>query len=60
MIIVMEPDATEEQKNRVLKYIEDRGMKSYIHKGDILNVMVINVDEKRGRIGLSLKQATNG
>lgn len=28
--------------------------------GDILNVMVINVDEKRGRIGLSLKQAANG
>ena len=27
--------------------------------GDILNVMIINVDEKRGRIGLSLKQATN-
>ena len=25
--------------------------------GDILNVMVINVDEQRGRIGLSLKQA---
>ena len=24
--------------------------------GDILNVMVISVDEKRGRIGLSLKQ----
>ena len=27
--------------------------------GDILNVMVISVDEKRGRIGLSLKQVSN-
>ena len=27
-----------------------------ISVGDILNVMVISVDEKRGRIGLSLKQ----
>ncbi len=27
--------------------------------GDILNVMVINVDEQRGRIGLSLKQVPN-
>ncbi|MBO6179522.1 MAG: RNA-binding transcriptional accessory protein [Selenomonadaceae bacterium] len=26
--------------------------------GDVLNVMIINVDEKRGRIGLSLKQAS--
>lgn len=27
-----------------------------ISVGDILNVMVISVDEQRGRIGLSLKQ----
>ena len=45
MIIVMEPNATEEQKNRVLKYIEDRGMKSYIHKGDILNVIAVIGDK---------------
>ncbi|MBQ2983229.1 MAG: 3-deoxy-7-phosphoheptulonate synthase [Candidatus Gastranaerophilales bacterium] len=41
MIIVMEHNATQEQLNRVLKYIEDRGMKSYIHKGDLLNVVAV-------------------
>lgn len=41
MIIVMEHNATQEQLNRVLKYIEDRGMKAYIHKGDLLNVVAV-------------------
>ncbi len=45
MIIVMEHNATQEQLNRVLKYIEDRGMKSYIHKGDILNVVAVIGDK---------------
>ena len=45
MIIVMEHNATIEQLNRVIKYIEDRGMKSYIHKGDLLNVVAVIGDE---------------
>ena len=45
MIIVMEHTATQEQLNRVLKYIEDRGMKSYIHKGDLLNVVAVIGDD---------------
>ena len=39
MIIVMEHNATQEQLDRVTKYIEDRGMKTYIHRGDMLNVI---------------------
>ena len=45
MIIVMEHNATKEQTNNVLKYIEDRGLKSYIHKGDILNVIAVIGDK---------------
>ena len=45
MIIVMEHDATEAQLQRVLDYIESRGMKSYIHKGDILNVVAVIGDK---------------
>ena len=45
MIIVMEHTATQEQLNRVLKYIEDRGMNSYIHKGDLLNVVAVIGDD---------------
>lgn len=41
MIIVMEHDATEAQIKRVTDYIENRGMRSYIHKGDILNVIAV-------------------
>ncbi len=41
MIIVMEQNATQEQMNRVTKYIENHGMKSYIHKGDLLNVIAV-------------------
>ena len=45
MIIVMEHNATQKQLNRVIKYIEDRGMKSYIHKGDLLNVVAVIGDD---------------
>ena len=45
MIIVMEPNATKEQVDRVVKYIEDRGMSSYIHRGDILNVVAVIGDK---------------
>lgn len=45
MIIVMEHNATQEQLNNVVKYIESRGMKSYIHKGDILNVVAVIGDK---------------
>ena len=45
MIIVMEHNATEAQLQRVLDYIESRGMKSYIHKGDILNVVAVIGDK---------------
>ena len=41
----MEHDATEAQLQRVLDYIEARGMKSYIHKGDILNVVAVIGDK---------------
>ena len=41
----MEHNATQQQLDRVLKYIEDRGMKSYIHKGDILNVVAVIGDK---------------
>ena len=45
MIIVMEHNATKEQLDNVIKYIENRGMKSYIHKGDILNVVAVIGDK---------------
>ena len=45
MIIVMEHNASQKQIDRVTKYIEDRGMKSYIHKGDLLNVVAVIGDE---------------
>ena len=45
MIIVMEHDATDAQLKRVLDYIESRGLKSYIHKGDILNVVAVIGDK---------------
>ena len=41
MIIVMEHDATKEQLQRVTDYIHSRGMKSYIHQGDLLNVVAV-------------------
>ena len=41
MIIVMEHNATAEQLNRVTEYITKRGMKSYIHQGDLLNVVAV-------------------
>lgn len=45
MIIVMEHDATEAQIKRVTDYIENRGMRSYIHRGDILNVIAVIGDK---------------
>ena len=45
MIIVMEHNATREQLKRVTDYIEKRGMKSYIHQGDLLNVVAVIGDE---------------
>ena len=45
MIIVMEQNATQKQMDNVVKYIQDRGMKSYIHKGDILNVVAVIGDK---------------
>ena len=45
MIIVMEQNATKEQQERVVNYIESRGMKSYIHRGDILNVIAVIGDK---------------
>lgn len=45
MIIVMEQNATQQQLDNILKYIEKRGMKSYIHKGDILNVVAVIGDK---------------
>jgi len=45
MIIVMEHTATQKQLNRVIKYIEERGMSSYVHRGDLLNVVAVIGDE---------------
>lgn len=41
MIIVMEHNATKEQLQRVTDYISKKGMKSYIHQGDLLNVVAV-------------------
>ena len=41
MIIVLEHNATIDQLKKVTKYIEDRGMHSYVHKGDLLNVVAV-------------------
>ncbi len=41
MIIVMEQNATKEQMDRVTRYIKDHGMKSYVHRGDLLNVIAV-------------------
>lgn len=45
MIIVMEHNATKEQLQRVTDYIAGKGMKSYIHQGDLLNVVAVIGDE---------------
>ena len=45
MIIVMEHNATKEQLQRVTDYIAGKGMKSYVHQGDLLNVVAVIGDE---------------
>ena len=45
MIIVMEHNATIEQLNRVIKYIEDRGLKTQVNNGALLNVVAVIGDK---------------
>lgn len=45
MIIVMEHNATQQQLDRILKYIDDRGMKTHVNKGDVLNVIAVFGDK---------------
>ena len=47
MIIVMEHNATAEQLNRVIKYIEDRGLKTQVNNGTQLNVVAV-IGDKSG------------
>ena len=46
MIIVMEHNATIDQLNRVVKYIEDRGLKAQVNNGELLNVVAVIGDKK--------------
>lgn len=45
MIIIMEHDATIEQTNKVIKYIEDRGLKTQLNHGEMLNVIAVIGDK---------------
>lgn len=45
MIIVMEHNATIEQLNRVVEYIEDRGLKTQVNNGELLNVVAVIGDK---------------
>ena len=47
MIIVMEHDATEEQLDRVVKYVETRGLKTQVNHGTQLNVVAV-IGDKSG------------
>lgn len=47
MIIVMEHDATEQQLNRVIEYIESRGLKTQVNNGTQLNVVAV-IGDKSG------------
>ena len=47
MIIVMEHDATEEQLDRVVKYVETRGLKTQVNHGTRLNVVAV-IGDKSG------------
>lgn len=47
MIIVMEHDATIEELNRVVKYVEDRGLKTQVNNGASLNVVAV-IGDKTG------------
>ncbi len=46
MIIVMEHNATIDQLNRVVKYIENRGLKAQVNNGELLNVVAVIGDKK--------------
>lgn len=46
MIIVMEHNATIDQLNKVVKYIEDRGLKAQVNNGELLNVVAVIGDKK--------------
>ena len=46
MIIVMEHNATIDQLNRVVKYVEDRGLKAQVNNGELLNVVAVIGDKK--------------
>ncbi len=46
MIIVMEHNATIEQLNRVIKYVEDRGLRTQVNNGEMLNVVAVLGDKK--------------
>lgn len=45
MIIVMEHNATIDQLNRVIKYVEDRGLKTQVNHGEMLNVVAVLGDK---------------
>ena len=47
MIIVMEHNATIEQLNRVVKYVEDRGLKTQVNNGELLNVVAVIGDKTK-------------
>ena len=47
MIIVMEHNATIDQLNRVIKCVEDRGLKTQVNKGELLNVIAV-IGDKSG------------
>ena len=46
MIIVMEHNATIDQLNRVIKYVEDRGLRTQVNNGEMLNVVAVLGDKK--------------
>ena len=41
MIIIMEHNATVQQQDRVINYIENKGLKVQINKGTVLNVIAV-------------------
>ena len=46
MIIVMEHNATIDQLNKVIKYVEDRGLRTQVNNGELLNVVAVLGDKK--------------
>ena len=45
MIVIMEHDATAEQVNKVIKYIEDKGLKVQVNNGETLKVVAVIGDK---------------